>query len=176
MKLMDIINESTGRKYEYGCVMLYFDFPQINKIHDSIHTDDIYIEDGDNSYGLEEEPHTTLLFGLHNGVTTEDVTNVLKKFKYGECKIHNPSLFENENYDVLKFDVEGVNLHETNELLRDFPHTNNFPDYHPHLTIGYIKSGMGKKYIDKLNGHEYMLSPKEAIYSKPDGSKDKIEL
>ena len=176
MKLINVLSEATGRKYEYGCTMLYFDFPQINEIHDLIDSEDIYTEEGDSTYGLEKEPHTTLLFGLHDGVSTEDVSKVLGKFKYGECKIHNPSLFENENYDVLKFDVKGPNLHETNALLRKFPHTNNFPDYHPHLTIAYIKPGMGKKYVEMLKGQEHSLIPKVAVYSKPDGSKDEIEL
>jgi hypothetical protein len=176
MKLINVLTEATGRKYEYGCAMLYFDFPQINEIHDLIESDDIYTEEGDTTFGLEKEPHTTLLFGLHDGVTTDDISKVLTGFKYGNCNIKSASLFENEKYDVLKFDVDGENLHETNAKLRKFPHTNNFPDYHPHMTIAYIKPGMGKKYVDLLKGKSFQLLPQHAVYSKPDGSQDTLKI
>jgi 2'-5' RNA ligase len=175
-KLIDVLTEATGQTFEYGCVMLFFTFPEINKIHDAINPKDIYTEEGDRSFGLEDEPHTTLLFGLHEGVTTEDVKNVLDKFTYSTCKISNASLFENNDYDVLKFDVTGKNLHKTNEELKQFPYTNSFPDYHPHLTIGYLKVGTGKRYVKMLQGIEYSLIPEYAVYSKPDGEKVKIKI
>lgn len=175
-KLIEVLKESVGQKFEYGCVMLYFSFPEITKIHEMIDPNDIYYEEGDRSFGLEDEPHTTLLFGLHNGVTSEDVNEVLTKFKFGTCQISNASLFENPQYDVLKFDVSGTNLHNANRELTKFPHTTNFPDYHPHLTIGYLKPNRGKKYVNKLNGLKFKLSPEYSIYSKPNGEKDKLTI
>jgi 2'-5' RNA ligase len=85
-------------------------------------------------------------------------------------------LFENEKYDVLKFDVNGENLHACNKALKQHPHTNNFPDYHPHMTIGYLKPRMGKKYTKMLKGQEFELIPTHAIYSEPDGTKSKIKI
>lgn len=61
------------KKYEYGCVMLYFDFPSMFKIQDIINPKDIYEEEDDNTYGLEKHPHTTLLYGLHEGVTVKQI-------------------------------------------------------------------------------------------------------
>lgn len=169
---MDVITEN--RKYEYGCVMLYFDFPEMENLHNKINNEDIFTKDGD--YGLENEPHTTLLFGLHPEVTDEDVKNVLAKHQFGPCNISNASLFENPEYDVLKFDVEGDGLHECNADLKKFPHTTNFPNYHPHLTIGYLKSGTGKNNTKKLNGVSYTLIPQYAVYSKTDGSKSVFRI
>jgi len=176
MKLMDIINESE-RKFEYGCVMLYFKFPEMFKIQDSIDPEDLYEEEDDDSFGFETEPHTTLLFGLHKEVTTEQVKNVLDDFTYYTVKAHNPSLFKNEKYDVLKFDIKGDSLHETNKVLKEFPHTSDFPNYHPHMTICYLKPGLGKKYVDKLKKFDdFWLAPQHSIYSKSDGKKDKISI
>jgi hypothetical protein len=67
IKLIDLLKEGSNQTYDYGCVMLYFDFPLMDKIHNVIDPKDIYYEEGDRSFGLEDEPHTTLLYGLHEG-------------------------------------------------------------------------------------------------------------
>jgi hypothetical protein len=179
IKLKDLIKENSKSTYSFGCVMLYFTFPEIKKIHSLISPSDIYTEDGDNTFGLEDEPHTTLLYGLHEGVSDADVERVLDKYTYYTCKIHTPSLFNNESYDVLKFEVSGDNLHQTNGDLKQLPHTSSYPNYIPHLTIGYIKKGEGQKYVNMLNNaglNEFWLAPQYGVYSKPDGSKSHIQL
>ncbi len=174
-KLAGIIVEEK-QTYDFGCAMLYFNFPEMNKIHDVIDSKDIYIQEGDRSFGLEKEPHCTLLYGLHNEVSTKDVNEVLNNYTYSTVKAYNVSLFENQDYDVLKFDIKGDNLHETNKDLQQYPFTSNFPDYHPHLTIAYLKPGTGKKYTKILKGQEFDLLPQYAVYSKPDGGQDKINI
>jgi 2'-5' RNA ligase len=176
MKLMDVVKEDATPKYEYGCVMLYFNFPEMEQMHRMINKEDVYTSDEDGSFGLESEPHTTLLFGLHPEVTDQDITNVLSKHYFSMCSINNASLFENPEYDVLKFDVSGDGLHECNSALTQYPHTTNFPDYHPHLTIGYLKSGTGKKHTELFSNMGYNLTPQYAVYSKPDGSKSKFKI
>jgi 2'-5' RNA ligase len=173
IKLADLLKEEK-QKFEYGCVMLYYNFPLMNKIQSIIDPEDVYTEEGDRTFGLEDEPHTTLLFGLHEEVLDEDIINALNKFEFGTCKLYNVSTFNNPQYDVLKFDVQGDNLHQANEELRKYPYTSNFPDYHPHTTIGYLKPGTGKKYIKMLKGQEFELTPTHAVYSKPNG--DQVEL
>lgn len=175
IKFLDLIKEEK-EKFDYGCVMLYFDFPMINKIHDAINPNDVYTQEGDRSFGLEDEPHCTLLYGLHDGVTTEDIKKVLDKYTYTVLKAHKASLFKNPEYDVLKFDIEGENLHETNSDLQQYPFTSNFPDYHPHMTIGYLNSGSGDRYVKMLKEYEYELVPNYAVYSKPNGDKIKIKI
>ncbi len=173
IKLTDLLLEGV---YNYGCVMLYFNFPQINKIHDAINPNDLYEEEGDRTFGLEDEPHTTLLYGLHEGVTIDDIKNITTKYTFGPCIIKNASLFENDDYDVLKFDVDGLNIKPCNKDLKSLPHTNSFPEYHPHLTIAYITKGNGKKYTNMLKGQTFELAPSHIIYSLPDGSKNKIKI
>jgi hypothetical protein len=174
IKMMEIINEN--KKFEYGCVMLFFDFPEMRKIQKPIKIEDIYLVEGDDSYGLETEPHTTLLYGLHKEVSDSDISNVLKEFTFGDVYAHNISLFENPDCDVLKFDIEGDCLFECNEKLKKFPYTTDFPDYHPHLTIAYLKPGTGKKYIKGNQENPFVLTPKYAIYSKSDKTKFKINI
>jgi hypothetical protein len=179
IKLKDLMIENSNSTYEFGCAMLYFDFPQIKDIHKLISSADIYTETGDTTYGLEDEPHTTLLYGLHDTVTELDIQYVMDAYSYRNCKVHNPSLFENEKYDVLKFEVMGDNLHRTNVDLKKYPHTTSYPDYKPHLTIAYLKKGMGSKYVNMLNRiglNSFTVAPQYGVYSKPNGDKSHILL
>lgn len=171
MKLLELITE---QKIKYGCVMLHFDFPEINDIHKLINNEHIY--DDEEGYGLENEPHVTLLYGLHDNVSNEHIHHALKNLKFDKCELHNPSLFNNEKYDVLKFDVNGNSLFKANKILTNFPHTTDYPDYHPHLTIGYLQKGMGQKYVDKIKNKPFTLTPKHMVYSKPNGDKIKFPI
>jgi hypothetical protein len=163
----------SNQKYDYGCSMIYFDFPKMNEIHSVIDEDDIYTEDGDRSYGLETEPHATLLYGLHsNEVDDDHVINASTKHGMpNELKLHNASCFNNDKYDVLKFDIDNDHLHKINAELTKLPHTTDYPDYHPHSTVAYLKKGMGNKYTEKLKDSWYTVNPSKIVYSKPDGSK-----
>ena len=179
-KMVDyVLNE--GRKYEYGCAMLYFDFPMIYKIQDAINPDDVYEEEDDDSYGFETESHVTLLFGLHKEVTDDEVKGVLNKFTFAPIKLTKLSIFDNPKYDVLKFDIAdnggGHILYEVNKELKKFPFTSDFPDYHPHMTVAYLKPDTGNKWVKKLKIQEFTLTPKYAMYSKPNkGKKEKTRF
>jgi hypothetical protein len=44
------------------------------------------------------------------------------------------------------------------------------------MTVAYLKPGTGKKYVKALDGLEYDLMPQYAVYSKPNGDQDKINI
>lgn len=169
------IFEKSKDTYSYGCVMLYFRFPEVFKIQDAIDPKDIYEENSDRSYGLEDEPHVTLLYGLHSDkIKDNDVIDCCRDIQIGRIILHNPSLFENEKYDVLKFDAESKSLKKLNKILCDkFPYTNDYPDYHPHSTVAYLKKGKGERYIKMINNteNEFNVFPEKIVYSKPSGEK-----
>lgn len=168
--------ENSSSTYEYGCAMIYYDFPELFEIQKMISPDDIYTESGDDTYGLEDKPHTTLLYGFHNTVSPNEVLDVINTFTFPKLKLFNVSCFNSDKYDVLKFDVDCPMLHSVNSKLKNFPHTSSFPNYHPHSTIGYIKKGLGKKYVDQFKDLSYEVHPKSIVYSKPDGNKEILTL
>ena len=176
IKLIDILKENTSNTYDYGCVMLYFKFPELSQIQATINPKYIYEEDEDKTFGMEDEPHTTLLYGLHKEVSLKHIKEVLSTFTFSTCKVNNISLFNNPKFDVLKFEVSGENLKECNKALKQFPYTNDYPKYNPHLTIGYLQPGTGQQYVNKFKNIEFELIPKFAVYSQPDGNKSKINI
>lgn len=179
ISLINLLKENSESIYEFGCVMLWVKFPKMEKLHSIISKSDIYTEEGDIKYGLEDEPHITLLYGLSKDVTLDQVKDKLKDFKFGPEKLvaYNASLFENKDkpYDVLKFDIKGQILSAINEQLKTLPFKSDFPNYHPHMTIGYIKKGEGQKYTNYLKGIKFELQPEYIVYSH-NGIDDKIEI
>jgi 2'-5' RNA ligase len=138
----------------------------MEEIHSMIDEEDLYDEEG---FGLEDEPHCTLLYGFHDDeVKGEEILKDLSTSNMPDkLDLVNASLFEND-YDVLKFDVQAPNkeLHEINKMLTDsYPYSTDYPDYHPPCTIAYIKKGKGQKYVDKFKDMDITVTPKTLVHS-----------
>ena len=102
--------------------------------------------------GRETEPHITVKYGLH-GNDAEAVRSLLADEPPVRVKLGKVSLFENDDADVVKIEVDSPDLHRLNKKIADaLPVTDTHPDYKPHVTIAYVKPGMGKKYVESLNG------------------------
>jgi len=147
LKYYDYITEDVA--YSYGIAMATFDFPNWKEVLDEIDENDL--SNDDEQKGLETKSHITLLYGLHDDVDMEEVKEIFKNIKPINVKVKDVSLFENEDYDVVKFGIESNELLILHEWLKySFDYTSDFQDYHAHATIAYVKPGEGKKYIDKL--------------------------
>ena len=137
IKLRKLLKEIDNGPYEYGCVMLYFDFNE-SQLTGIIDDKDIY-DDGSGKYGKETEPHVTLLYGLHSNVTPQIVQQMLDTIHFGDIHLSNVSVFESNNYDVLKMDAVGDGLEKAHRLLSKLPNSNEFTEYRPHMTIAYLE-------------------------------------
>lgn len=170
----EMLKKDVNKKYDFGCVMLFFNIPKIKNIINVIEDDDVYCKEG---FGVETKSHVTLLYGLHdNEIEDDSVMDMLLKYEYYDLYLTNPSLFINNDCDVLKFDVvckdnENFLFDINNELKNEFPYTSDYPNYHPHCTIAYLKSGSGQKYVDILKDIEVVVHPSKLVYSKSNGEK-----
>ena len=105
--------------------------------------------------GREDEPHVTVLYGLETE-DPEDVQKILAECPAARFTLTNVSVFVvqdkesqrggAESYDVVKVDVDSQDLVELHDRLAKLPHVDTHPEYHPHVTLAYVKPGMGQKY------------------------------
>jgi 2'-5' RNA ligase len=173
------INEKTeNQSYSFGCIMGYFDLTEYNKVTNrigQIPDSDIYDND-EQEYGREIEPHVTILFGLHDDeIDEEEVILLLKSLKLPTVQLTKISSFDNEKFDVLKWDVESEYLNLYNKIVTVmFPFTSKFPDYHAHCTIAYLQPGTAKKHSKDIE--EIIELPiLKWVYSKADGKKLSVD-
>lgn len=164
------IFENAG-SHKFGCAMIYLKFPELKDLQKEIDKEDIYEEEDDSSYGLEKEPHVTLLYGFHKNANPDKIKAVIQEIEFGEIEATKVSAFKNDKYDVLKFDIKCKQLHDANKELKEFPHTNKFKDYVPHATIAYLKSGTADKYIKLFKGKKFNPLVKNGVLSQADGDK-----
>lgn len=143
----------------------------------SIPKENIYNDPLDDTKGIEDEPHITVLYGLHTD-DVNDVKNVLKDFTGSiTVKLGKISLFKNDKFDVLKIDVESDDLKKLNSIIKTLKNENKYPVYHPHLTLAYVKKGTCDKYEgdSRFEGQSYTFD--HILFSeKHTSNKNKIKL
>ena len=146
----EFIFEMENAKYDFSSVQ--FNLPQ--KERDKVLEwseenvpDEVLHDPPDENKGREDEPHVTVLYGLHDP-DPAPVKDFLKRDRPFEIVLGKLSLFDtNEKFDVLKIDVEGKKLHNINRRLRgNFKHWTSYPKYIPHVTIAYLKKGKGEEW------------------------------
>lgn len=140
-----------GRQYEFGCLMLDFEFPDWTSLLAKIDKEDLYKPD-EGRYGIEDKPHITVLYGFHDEVVSKTITDKLGELLFMPINItiDGIDIFENQDYDVVKLNVESEELRHLNKLCSELPHTTDYPDYKPHMTLAYVQKGLGSKYKENL--------------------------
>jgi len=104
-------------------------------------------------YGYEYDTHSTIIYGLHNDTKLNDIKKLITK-SVSDIKVDFKSItiFENDEFDVVKFDIQNEYLIELNETIKNtLYYKNEYDVFFPHVTLAYVKKGMGAKYIKSMN-------------------------
>lgn len=165
-----ILNES----YSYSCVMATINYNKIlSWAKENISENDLYYKE--NKSGYELDPHVTILYGLHTNEFS-DVETILKKEKEFEIKLGKISKFENEDYDVLKIEVESDKLRKLNDKLKDLKYTSTYNGYKPHCTLAYVKKGKCENLVGNKEFFGKKIKIKEIVFSPSKGDTIKMKL
>lgn len=141
-------------KYDYGCIMAQIPPSTASLIINfgkQIISDDMlyFNEDEPDDYGREKEPHVTIKFGLTESYTKEQIQQMLAGTKPFTITIQGLDIFENPKFDVVKFNMEGKDLRRLRKVFDKLPNTDEYKIYHPHMTLAYVKPGLGKKFQNR---------------------------
>ena len=127
-------------------------------------------------YGVEDDPHITVLWGIHTK-SVQKIIKTLQDQKGGTVSLGQVGMFETEDYDVLKVNIISPALHRLNRVLQEnVKHTTTHPEYHPHLTLAYLKCGNGSKYIKDKRFHNLKFEFDEVIFEDYEDKKTTITL
>lgn len=150
MTLKDMLLERKLNPAErLGCLMAMVDksvCKTLLKFNEQIIPDDIiyhkFNEKGEDEFGREKECHVTIRFGFTKDLNELDVRQLIKGQKEFLVEVTGLNKFDtNPEFDVIKFSVESPILTKLNHVSGVHPNKTDFPDYHPHLTLAYVKKG-----------------------------------
>lgn len=169
--MINLLNLVEGR-YDYGCVMARIDEESARLVLDfnykTISEDLLYQEGPD--FGREQHPHITIKYGLVNSYTEDQMRQMLSKVTPFDVQVKGISLFEGDDrYDVVKFDIESPTLHKLHEQFSYLPNHDSHLEYHPHMTLAYVRRGMGNRFIK--NSNKFARVPVNCIVYSDRGEK-----
>jgi 2'-5' RNA ligase len=175
-----LVNEKR-KKYDYSSLLIQLPDEITDNVicwgYDNVPNEDVFLNPNDLSFGRENDPHITLMYGIHTENSNE-VSDLFMKESEFECKLGKIDLFtKNDNFEVLIVSVESDELHKLNlKTRRNLEATENFPVFIPHITICYMKKGKGKKYIgnNEFLGEKFIIN--EILFSSKNGDKKSIKL
>lgn len=175
-----MVNE-TRNKYDYSSLLI--ELPEsvaddvISWGFDHVPNESLFLDPKDPTFGREDDPHITLIYGIHTD-NLKEVSDLFDDEKKFECKLGKIDLFtKSDKFDVLIATVECPDLHRLNsKMRRNLDATESYPVYVPHVTICYMKKGAGKKYIgnDAFVDEKFMIN--KIFFSSKTGDKTSIKL
>jgi len=127
--------------------------------------------------GREDKPHVTVKYGLHTA-DGADVEEALEDARGTiELTLGKTETFEHPEYDVLYVAVDSADLEKLNAHLADsLEHTDTHDGYTPHITVAYLKPGLGEKYEGDARFEGLKTTVDSLEFSDQDSNKMAIKL
>lgn len=137
----------------------------------------LLINDDDlSSKGREAKPHVTLKWGLHDGDPAA-VRELLSSQPPIRMRFGKTSHFVSEELDVVKVEVDSLDLRRIHKLLcASLEHTATHAEYTPHMTLAYVKPGLGAKYDGLMDFDGVELEASEVIFSDQEDVRSVVHL
>ena len=175
--LREMLTENRDETARKGCLMAMLSKEDTAKIlqfsKQLISEDDLYIDEN-NEYGRETESHVTIRYGFLKDLNDLDVRQLLKGHKPFLVELIGLDKFDpHPKYDVAKFVVSSPVLKRLNEMSSIYLNENEYGEYSPHLTLGYVKKGSFPYVVKKLN---IKVPIRQICYSPISGDKSYFEL
>lgn len=161
----------------YGCLMCYISkdvVPKLIEVGNRLVKDSQLYTEPNEDYGRESEPHVTIKYGFSPDLTDGEVKKMLTGVKKFTVTASGISTFSPEKFDVVKFDVvPNGQLLSLRKLADKFPNKDSHPNFHPHMTIAYVKKGT---FPNKVDGKNLTFTIDRMVYSTKENVKTEYKL
>jgi hypothetical protein len=140
---------------------------QGNPAHDILKIGSMIPDNELADHGRESIPHVTVKYGIHTK-DANDIFDLVKDHGVIEANIGNTDYFSIKDADVVILKVHSEKLNALNKAISDgIECTDTHPEYKPHITIAYVKKGLGPKYsgLTVFAGQKLYLS--RLLFSNP---------
>lgn len=171
-----------SEKHEYSCAMApipkEYEKALLDWSKEHISDDSLFIDPKDGSKGRQDYFHVTIKYGLHDAKPT-GVQQMAKELPIEPFSVTlGPiSLFEHDDFDVVKIEVKSPYLHKLHKEMSDaFENTEEYPDYKPHLTLAYVKKGTAKDLVGDDTFKDQEAEITSVDFSSKDGGMTNIPL
>lgn len=138
---------------------------------------DLLYEVQGEQFGYNDDCHVTILYGFldNQNIDIEKLQQYIVPTDKLDIKITGMSVFYQQQYDVLKFDVSSKLLNKMNkDISQNFNYANSYNEYIPHLTIAYVKKGQGDNFIRNIK--MFYPKPLKYVYNYKNINKELIPM
>lgn len=152
---------------EFGCLMVDFDIAGWSNLQQYIG-----IASVDLTHPMPQDPHCTICYGFSGEFDPTFLSKICPAVALLDFCITGVDCFKNPEQDVLYFALESTAATALNNILvNSLEIKNDFPNYVPHMTIGYFKPTCAEKYRRKVKYLKNIkLNPVRYRYSYPSGN------
>lgn len=159
--------EEENIELEYGALMVDFDLPKWQWFTDKLIDEaDLQPQEWmDNCKAKYDSPHVTILYGFLPSVDLQDIKPLLPPVQTIQVTFDTINIFENPEFDVVKFEGESKQLRAINKVVQSVPHADLYDTYNIHMTIAYVKPHVGEKYIRNIT--PFALRPYQYSFFHP---------
>jgi 2'-5' RNA ligase len=130
--------------------------------------------------GVETEPHITILYGFNPDMDVTKLHEFCQAQKPVTLILGKISRFDCPDYDVLKVDIRSGSAERLNAAISENLSDDITPsehDYHPHLTLAYLKKGALKELDGRNDFNGFVVTKETLLYSLPKRQgRENIEL
>lgn len=102
--------------------------------------------------GRETSPHVTVLYGLADGYGIAEAVSGFGPASFDLGRVTSFDGVEEGTADALVIEVRSDCLRRLRDALLELPHKEQTHEYRPHITIAYVKPGLGQDLASKLDG------------------------
>lgn len=134
------------------------------------------VADGDLAEdGRETDPHLTILYGLEDE-NPDAVHRLVHDFGPVTFTLGKTIVFRTEGADVVVIEATGDGLKALRQRVAALRHTDNYPEYKPHVTVAYVKPGEGAKYAGRADVDGLEVTVNTLTFSDKDGNKTYLHM